>query len=327
MLAAYASSKAANYAAALAFSAMLAMFPLILATLAAVGYLIRDPGTEANFQTLILNIFPAGTQMQMIDALTGAKRSAGWVGLLSLGGILWTASGLFSTMEFSFTQIFGTKQRDLLRQKAMGLLMMVVLAFAIGFTLVANTLIAVFPFAWVTSFILGALVMIVLLVVLYRFVPNRTFSVRQVLPGAVLAGILIQVVSLGFPLYARLAGGYSTYGAQFGLFFLLAAWFYLLSQLLLLGAVYNRMRLGEPDALGAIASPMHKSREPVKPVEAIKDEQRKDTLEKRPEPVTAPVRKKRPAVQRGFLITLGGLTVIAPVVDRILRRRRRTRTT
>ena len=41
-------------------------------------------------------------------------------------------------------------------------------------------------------------------------------------------------------------GGFNTYGAQFALFFLLATWFYLLSQLVLLGAVYNKFRLGEP---------------------------------------------------------------------------------
>jgi len=275
VLAAYGSSQAANYAAALAFAAMLAMFPLILGTLAIIGYLVSDPGTEARFQALVLNVFPAGAQMQVIEALNGVKHAAGWMGLLSLAGILWTASGLFSSMEFAFTQIFGTKQRDLLRQKAMGLLMMIVLVVAIGLTLVANTLLALFPFAWLTGFLLGSVLMIGLLILLYRFVPNRTFTVREVLPGAVLSGILIEVFSLGFPLYARFSSGFSTYGAQFGLFFLLAAWFYILSQLLLLGAVYNRMRRGEPDSLGVIASPMHKSREPARPIEAIKDEQRK----------------------------------------------------
>jgi membrane protein len=284
VLAAYGSSQAAHYAAALAFSAMLAMFPLILGTLAGIGYLIRDAGTEARFESLILDVFPAGAQMQMIEALSGVKHSAGWMSLLSLAGILWTASGLFSTMEFAFTQIFGTKQRDMLRQKAMGFLMMVVLVVAVGFTVVANTLLALFPFAWVAGFLIGGVVMIGLLILLYRFVPNRTFTVREVLPGAVLSGTLIEVFSLGFPIYARFSGGFSTYGAQFGLFFLLAAWFYLLSQLLLLGSVYNRMRLGEPDSLGVIASPMHKSRDAVKPVEAIKDEQKRSWFRRRRRP-------------------------------------------
>jgi membrane protein len=88
--------------------------------------------------------------------------------------------------------------------------------------------------------------MVLLLVLLYRFVPTRRFRLREVLPGALLAGLLIEALSLVFPLYTRFAGGFNTYGAQFALFFLLASWLYLLSTLLLLGAVYNRFHLDRP---------------------------------------------------------------------------------
>src|SRR5204863_674571 len=111
-------------------------------------------------------------------------------------------------------------------------------------------------------------VMVALLVALYRFVPNRTFNMREVLPGAVLAGIGIEILSLGFRLYAWIAHGFNTYGAQFALFFLLAAWFYLLSNLILLGAVYNKFRAGKPARLGLLASPTKESRE-VEPANEV----------------------------------------------------------
>jgi uncharacterized BrkB/YihY/UPF0761 family membrane protein len=158
----------------------------------------------------------------------------------------------------------------------MGFLMMVMLVVAVGLTVAANAIAALFPFAWATGFVIGAAVMVGLLVLLYRFVPNRTFRARDVVPGALLAGVLIEVFTLGFPVYARLAGGFNTYGAQFGLFFLLAAWFYLLSQLILLGAVYNRFRLGQPAALGLIASPMRESRPVRRPIEVIKESKQSD---------------------------------------------------
>ena len=136
----------------------------------------------------------------------------------------------------------------MLRQKFMGLGMMALLMVALGVTIAANSaagyLSNFIPFAWVLRVLFGAVVMVTLLVLLYRFIPNRTFALHDVLPGALLAGVLIEGLSLGFPLYARFAGSFNTYGAQFGLFFLLATWLYLLSQLLLLGAVYNRFRLG-----------------------------------------------------------------------------------
>jgi membrane protein len=246
------------------------MFPMMLGALAIVGFLIRDPGTEARFQTLLLQLFPSSAQPQVLDALRGVKQSAGWIGILSLGGLIWSASGIFSTMEFALTQIFGTKQRDMLRQKAMGLVMMLVLVLAIAATVAANAIAGLFPMAWLISLVIGAAVMVTLLVLLYRFVPNRTFRLRDVLPGAIVAGVMIEVLSLGFPLYERFSHGFNAYGAQFGLFFLLAAWLYLFSQVLLLGAVYNRFRLGEPTRKGLIASPAADSKEVLPPVEEIK---------------------------------------------------------
>ncbi len=250
---------------------MLAMFPLVLGVLSLLGFAIRDPATEARAQALIINLFPGAAQLQLLDALRGVKRSAGWMGMLSIVGLLWSAGSIFSTMEFAFTQIFGSRQRDMLRQKLMGLVMMVLLVVAVGVTVAANAVAALFPLAWVSGFVVGSAVMVGLLVMLYRFVPNRTFEVHDVVPGAVLAGILIEVFSLGFPLYVRMAGGFNTYGAQFGLFFLLAAWFYVVSELILLGAVYNRFRLGQPTAKGLVASPMSESREVRRPIEVITD--------------------------------------------------------
>lgn len=319
VLAAYGASQSSNYASALAFSCMLAMFPLMLGILSLIGLAIRDPGTEAKAQNFIIQMFPGNAQPQLLDALHGVRQSAGWMGLLSLAGLLWSASSIFSTMEFALTQIFGTKQRDLVRQKLMGLLMMMPLVVAVGLIVAANAVAALFPFAWVTGFIIGSVVMIGLLVMLYRFVPNRTFALRDVLPGALLAGILIEVFSLGFPLYARFAGSFNTYGAQFGLFFLLAAWLYVLSELILLGAVFNRFRLGQPGAKGLVASPLRESREVRRPVEVITDakgeEQPEDT---RPAPVGSRTpRRRRPG---GYFVSLALLAIA------IFRRRKRTTT-
>jgi YihY family inner membrane protein len=241
VLAAYGESQAGSYASALAFACLLAMFPLMLGILSLLGLAIRDPATEAKAETLIIQMFPATAHAQLIDALRGVKQSAGWMGLLSLAGLLWSASSIFSTMEFAFARIFATRQRSMVKQKLMSLVLMVLLVVAVGVTLAANALAALFPFAWITGFVIGAAVMVALLVALYRLVPTREFAVRDVLPGALVAGVLIEFFSLGFPLYSRLAGGFATYGAQFGLFFLLAAWFYILSELILLGAVVNRV--------------------------------------------------------------------------------------
>ncbi len=274
VLTAYGESQASNFALALAFAGFMSMFPIMLGTLSLIGLAIRDPATEAHFQSLILQVFPGSAQPELERALMGVKHSAGWLGLVSLGGLLWSAGSIFATMEFALTEIFGTKQRDMLRQRLMGLIMMLLLVAAIVVTVAINAAVAFVGLWWFSTmvgFVAAAAVMVALLVALYRFVPNRTFKMRDVLPGAVLAGIGIEILSLAFPLYAWIARGFNTYGAQFALFFLLATWFYLLSQLVLLGAVYNKFHLGEPAAKGLLASPLHQSRDKPRVGEKIEE--------------------------------------------------------
>jgi membrane protein len=324
ILSAYGASQASNYAAALAFAGFLAMFPMMLGALSVIGFLIRDPATEARFLHLLVQMFPNTAQPQLTDALTGVKQSAGWMGMVSLGGIIWSASGIFSTMEFALTQVFGTRQRDMLRQKGMGLVMMLVLVLAIGATVAANSIVNLFPMAWLVSLLLGALVMVTMLVLLYRFVPNRTFRLREVLPGAILAGVLIEVLTLAFPFYQRLSHGFNTYGAQFGLFFLIATWLYLLSQVLLLGAVYNRFRLGEPQKKGLIASPAGHGQDVHPPVEEIKNEKARAGIagEAKARPQNAKANAKTSTAKGGAAYVLLGAALAGAAHVRRLRSRR-----
>ena len=277
VLSAYGASQASNFALALAFAGFMSMFPIIAGALAITGLAIRDHATEVQVQSLVLQAFPHSAQSELLQALEAVKKSAGWLGLLSIAGLVWSASSIFATMEFALTQIFGTRQRDMLRSRLMGLVMMLVLVAAIVLTVAVNSVAALVPVAivgTVISLAVGSAVMVALLVALYRLVPNRTFRTRDVLPGALVAGVCVEALSLAFPLYERIAGGFNTYGAQFALFFLLATWFYLLSQLILLGAVFNKFRLGEPAVRGLIASPMRESRDKAAPVDAIEQEKR-----------------------------------------------------
>ena len=50
-------------------------------------------------------------------------------------------------------------------------------------------------------------------------------------------------MNLAFPIYVHFTRGATAYGRSFGFLFVLGTWTYLLSVLLLLGAVMNRMRL------------------------------------------------------------------------------------
>ena len=66
----------------------------------------------------------------------------------------------------------------------------------------------------------------------------------------------MELLTLLWTVYTHFAKGYSTYGTVFALVFLLASWLYFLAEFILLGAVANRMRAGEPDARGLLGEPI-----------------------------------------------------------------------
>jgi membrane protein len=274
---AYGSAQGSNYAAGLAFNAFLAMFPLILGMLAVVGLVISDPAMQTKLYDGIVSVFPSEAHKDILSSLTGVKHNAGILGIVSIAGLLWSGTSLFASMEFALTMIFGTKQRDMLRQRLMGLVMVLVFIAAVLLTVTANSAAAASAGAGVLGAILGAVVLVGLMMLIYRWVPNRTFAFKELWPGALLAGMLIEVFSLIFPLYAKISKGFGTYGQQFALFFLLAAWLGFLSQFILIGAVYNKMRLGAPHSEGIVASPESSSREHTNPHAAINAQRARGT--------------------------------------------------
>src|SRR5260370_7159103 len=105
----------------------MATFPMMLGALSLIGLAIRDPGTEARFTSLVLQVFPATAQPEIQGALKGVKDSWSWLGVVSLAGLVWSASSIFSTMEFALTRIFGTSHRDMLRHRLIARVIIVLL--------------------------------------------------------------------------------------------------------------------------------------------------------------------------------------------------------
>jgi len=137
----------------------------------------------------------------------------------------------------------------------MTLIMTVVYLVAIVASIGLNSLLSLakgFPAA---APLVGLVVWLVFFLAVYRLVPNRSFHVRQLWPGTLLAGVLMEALTLLWPLYAGLTHNFNTYGAAFALFFLLATWLYFLAQFMLIGAVAIRMHAGLPDTAGMIGCP------------------------------------------------------------------------
>lgn len=255
LLQAYGATQGGNYAGSIALSMFMSMFPLMLGVLAIVGLVIRDPGTQRHITAALLSFFPSDAGNALGTTLTGVKQHSGLLGIIGLLGMLWSGTSIFSTMEWALDRIFGAPQRDFVRQRLMGLIMTALFAAVILVSVGVNSALSIAKQVPFLSPVIGVVIWVLFILAIYRVVPHRTFKLSEIWRGALLAGVLMELLSLLWPVYTHFTHDFGTYGASFALFFLLATWLIFLSQLILLGAVANRMSLGEPITTGPVADP------------------------------------------------------------------------
>ncbi len=240
---AFVESRASDYAAGLAFNAFLSMFPLVLGLIALVGLFAQSDEIRAAVEKVLVVAFPADEQPAIQQTFGHIKKSAGSLAVFSVLALIWSGTNLFASMEFALNQIYLCGARTFLRTRLMALAMLGVLVVAIAAGVGASFAVALVPGSSVLEIVGGWGVMSGLLVAIYRFVPNRRATLLEVLPGALAAGLSIEVLNFAFPIYIGFTHGLTTYGREFGLLFVLGLWTYFLSVLLLMGAVMNRMRM------------------------------------------------------------------------------------
>jgi len=116
--------------------------------------------------------------------------------------------------------------------------------------------------------VIGIVAGFILYLVIYVVVPNRRLGLGKVWPGALVAGVLFEVVSLIFPIYLSLNKGLNAYGKTFGLFFLLMTFFYFVGLITMVGVEVNSV-LHPVDAvrpaLAAAAAPPNLAPESARP--------------------------------------------------------------
>lgn len=251
LIAAFGASHAGNYASGMAFTAFVSMFPLILGLLAILGYVTRSPAATRSARAAIVGFFPSDNG-ELNTLLTTIQANRGTLGIVGILGLLWSGSSLFTGMEFSLGVVVGVRQRGFLRQRAMALVMTVLFILALVAAVAVNSLIALPGVIWGFEPLVGLLVWCAFMLAIYRLVPNRTYRVRELWRGVLIAGTAMEILTLAWPLYTHFTKGSSTYTAILALVFLLSSWLYFLAEFILLGAVANRMHGGRADARGLL---------------------------------------------------------------------------
>jgi membrane protein len=234
-------------AAAIAYFALLSLFPLTLLTISIASFTL---GPLMNQQLIVQKlefIAPALGQMlgQTIDEIIRARGPVTWVALV---GLIWSASTIFYTLTQTLNEIWANpRSRPVWKRR--GLAILFVLTFvgpALFLASFAGSMIAnlrtwlpdqIIPIGGGISFVVAILLDVALFMALYIMLPHGTSTWREILPGAIGAGLLWELAKKAFLFFVSTYISVSNlvYGSVAAIIAFLA-WAYLSGLIFLFGA-------------------------------------------------------------------------------------------
>lgn len=246
-------------ASGLAYSALLALLPLMLLILSVVAWFINDPTVQDRIVNAIANAVPPLESIAR-TALQQVSQGAVPTGIIALITLVWGSSRFYAALDTAISRIFNAvPRRNPIVQTLRGLFVSgLLVALPIAAISVGSALSWLLDLAPAGVAIEGAVhtnvqlltpvvaigVFILVTSVVYRFVPARHVPVSAFLVPAVLSGLLLGAFAQLFAYIApRLAGTAALFGAFVAVFGILA-WLSISFNVLMLGACWTWVRLG-----------------------------------------------------------------------------------
>jgi membrane protein len=268
-LAKFFTDRGPHLAAMIAYFALLSLVPLVFLALALLGlfgradestYLVRELQT----------VLPSASISQIVRVINQIRDNAATLGVIGAVFLLWTSLSLFSVLESAFNIVYGRPNRSFLRGKGLAVVVMLgtlITLFAglvigtVGFELLQDAAPGFVGNSWVAyvlSLLLSTAAVFVFLVSTYYLLTNVKLGVRDVLPGAILASVLLQVSFQALPLYVHLSQREEVLTLRaLGAPVILLIWLYVMANAIVFGAEVNwwraRGRHEDRDAIPGLA--------------------------------------------------------------------------
>ena len=241
-----------HLAAMIAYFALLSFVPLTFLSLSLLG--LTGRADESSFLVKEIKHTLPGTPIdRIIDLVHTVQDNAAALGLVGGAALLWTSLSLFSVLESAFNIVYGRPNRSFLHGKGLATVLMVGSLVTLFVALLAGSLgvaalkeyapgfVASSGAAYAVSIAVSLLGIFVFLVSCYYVLTNEDLTVREVLPGAVLATIFLEGTFQVLPLYQRYADLNPALRA-FGAPAILLVWLYVMSNVIVFGAELNWWR-------------------------------------------------------------------------------------
>jgi membrane protein len=305
-------------AAALSYYVLFSLFPLMILSVGIISFFLRDQSLQQDIVDQIMKNIPLSQdegRANVSEALRNvASDQGGAIGIIGLIGMAWSGSALFGVLRSSLNVVFKVEQRrPLLIQKLFDI--GIVLSFTPFFVLsiaATSTLriakrasedVPVFGpaaqqlgFGWdVASFLLPVLISFVAFFLVYWLVPARRQPPRYIVPGALVAAVLFEIVKIGFNIYLENLGNYDVVFGSLGAVVAFLFWVFLSANTMLLGAEVTSL---VPEALsGSYETPSQSQGPTLTAKERILHQARNLVL--RPPQTAAPPQNTAASAQDG----------------------------
>ena len=246
--------------AALAYYALLSAAPLLILVLEISGLVLNRTVAEQELFEHTANLLGSGAAQMLRAAIDNAHHKTGIVAS-SLAGLalLLGASGIFVELRDALNTIWDAPVpqqsaiRGMITQRLAAIAMILCLGIFITASLIASTAFALVQkyfsslipvrtaiFGEVLNILVSVIIVAVLFVMVFKFVPNVPIDWRDVSIGALVSAVFFMIGKSLLALYLNTAGVGSAYGAA-GSLVAFVAWVYYSAQIFLFGAIFTRV--------------------------------------------------------------------------------------
>lgn len=264
-----------TFASSIAYYALLSLFPFFLLAFSILGSVTANPGERASILGFVLRYFPGQFEFvtTQLDALQQARIRLGVAGSLLM---IWAAMGVFSAITSAVNHAWGVeKQPNYFKHKLTAFSMLVAASLLLLAGLLLVSAVDVIEAQWFAGVLMrtpglvvlrhfavksastGVFIMVVGLI--FYFVPNAKVRFRDVWVGAVVTGLLWRGALFGFSWYVRDITRYSNVHGSIAAVVVFLVWIYISAVLLLFGveitAANARLRRHRPDDIPAAPAP------------------------------------------------------------------------
>jgi membrane protein len=284
--AAWNADKAPRLAAAIAYSTMFAIAPLLIITIAIVGAVLGFTGTThphtAVENSLLTQVSraagPEAAQMvrDMVDASFGKPRQSVLAQIIGWVTFVIGASSVFVALQDALNEIWDAQPPEphhnvlvMVRDRAVSLAMLLVIGFLLMMTFLLNVAISyassnltnflpsasAAPAFAVVNWLISLLVITALFALMFKILPDVELRWSDVGAGAFITALLFVIGQALIGIYIGKAGIASAYGAA-GALLAILIWIYYSASILLLGAEFTKIYASRHGSKGYFPTPL-----------------------------------------------------------------------